>query len=383
MLSMEGLEYFKQMAELQADIIPGGVLYLIIEGDTFTWRKSSKALDLDLFQIGEKLNENSIAGRALKENRTITQNVPRSLYGVRLFTIAEPLVNKKGEAVGVFSIVMPRLHSVARAFGDFAPILTEMFPEGAFMYMTDLQKIAYKQSSTKFDIPSLGIGYEFDDDFIANRVIKSKQPQLLELDSTKYGVYVTAISYPLFDEDHPNEIVATLGLITPKEIAANLRNMSSNLSQSVTGIASAIEQLAASASQIYENEQKLNDEIVQVTSLSEQINEISLFIKKIADETKMLGLNAAIEAARAGEVGKGFGVVAEEIRKLSEQSKSTVPKIKSLTDEIKLKVDTASKNSYGSLNSSQEQVASTEEITASIEKITALAEDLNNVAHKL
>jgi methyl-accepting chemotaxis protein len=41
----------------------------------------------------------------------------------------------------------------------------------------------------------------------------------------------------------------------------------------------------------------------------------------------MLGLNAAIEAARVGEAGKGFGVVADEIRKLPAESKSTVPKI--------------------------------------------------------
>lgn len=77
--------------------------------------------------------------------------------------------------------------------------------------------------------------------------------------------------------------------------------------------------MAASASQIHANEQELNIEIKDVISLSEEINEISSFIKEIADETKMLGLNAAIEAARAGDAGRCFGVVAYEIRKLSEQ----------------------------------------------------------------
>jgi methyl-accepting chemotaxis protein len=112
---------------------------------------------------------------------------------------------------------------------------------------------------------------------------------------------------------------------------------------------------------------ELNNEIKKVISLSEEINKVSSFIKEIADETKMLGLNAAIEAARAGDAGRGFGVVAEEIRKLSEQSKSTVPKIKELTDNIKSKVSEASERSQNSLASSQEQAAATEETTASVE----------------
>ena len=55
-----------------------------------------------------------------------------------------------------------------------------------------------------------------------------------------------------------------------------------------------------------------------------QINEVMDLIKEIADETRLLGLNAAIEAARAGEAGVGFGVVAQEIRNLSNDSTNLV-----------------------------------------------------------
>lgn len=383
MISIKALDHLKAMAELEADIIPGGVLYGVIEGDTITWRKASKAFDLDVLQVGDKLSSNSISGRAMKENRTIIENVPRSVYGTRLKSVAEPLVNDAGEVVGAFSILFPRLHPVVKAFGDFAPIMAEMFPEGAYFGLTDLQKIVSTQSSKKFEISSLRVGDTLSEDFISSRVIKTKKSITEEVDRSKYGVPVVITSYPLYDEDNADNIVATICVATPKEVAANLRDMSNNLSQGITGIAAAIEQLTASASQIHENEQDLNNEIKQVIGLSEEINEISSFIKEIADETKMLGLNAAIEAARAGEVGRGFGVVAEEIRKLSEQSKSTVPKIKKLTDDIKLKVDESSKKSQNSLASSQEQAAATEEITASIEEITSMAEELNKIAQKL
>ncbi len=383
MISINSIKSIKALSELQADVIPGGVIYLIIEGDTITWRKASKTFDLDIFKIGEKINTNSIAGKAIRENRTMVQNVPRSLYGVRLSTVAEPLVNDDGQAVGAFSMVFPRLHPVVKSFNDFAPILADMFPEGSFLYATDLQKIINRQPSKKFDMPAKTLGYVLKEDDVSNKVIKTKKYVSSELDSSAYGVPILITVYPLFDEDNSNEVVATLGVVIPKILAGNLRDMSVNLGTGLSGIASAVEELAASASNIHANEQELNREIKEIINLSEEINEVSAFIKKIADETNMLGLNAAIEAARAGDAGRGFGVVAEEIRKLSEQSKGTVPKIKQITERIKTKVEETSENSQNSLSSSQEQAAATEEITASIEEITTMSEELNKIAQQL
>lgn len=74
---------------------------------------------------------------------------------------------------------------------------------------------------------------------------------------------------------------------------------------------------------------------------AEKIEKASGMIQNIADQTNLLALNAAIEAARAGEAGRGFSVVADEIRKLAEQSNSFTKEIKDIITELKNKSQSA------------------------------------------
>ncbi len=380
MIHLSGLEECKVMMDIMANLIPGGILFGIIEDDTVVWRKSSDSFDMDILGVGYKLDRDSITMKAIRDKKILEQNVPRSVYGQRLKIVAVPIITDEDNAYGAISIAIPILHPVGASFKDFAPILVEMFHEGAFLYMSDLTKIAYSQPSKKFDVPLFAVGYELKDGDVAYQVVRTKKFAFTEVDASKFGMPVFVANYPLFDVDNKDEIVATLGIIMPKQTAATLRDMSKSLEDGLMGISSAIQQLAASATEIHTNEQVLNADIKEIINISDEINEVSVFIKEIADETKMLGLNAAIEAARAGEAGRGFGVVADEIRKLSAQSKSTVPKINRLTQDIKSKVEEASAKSKNSLDASQEQAAATEEITSSIEEITVMSTELGKIA---
>lgn len=123
--------------------------------------------------------------------------------------------------------------------------------------------------------------------------------------------------------------------------------------------------------------------IASVEGSANRISDASELISSIAGQTNLLSLNASIEAARAGDAGRGFSVVAEEIRKLSDESEQNVSTINSLLDELQANTRSAIDKSEmvkGFVEAQNESVAKTRE---SFEGIVAAIDDVNRAVSLL
>jgi len=373
------VEHFKEIAPMLVNLIPGGAIFGTTDLEFYTWKLASDVFDMPAFEVGKRFSAGGAAAEAI-ETKRLTTRILDDGQGGRVLVTTVP-VFEGDKVVGTFRVIQPRVNPIFPAFPDFAPIIAEMFPEGAYVWLTDTKKNVGLQGSEKFDIPQYKVG-EPPDPF-AQKIIETKKPNTMELDAKIYGIPILSMGQPLFDPDDKDKVVGAFGITIPKRHAQRLRNMSDKMEKNVNEIAAVIQQLAASASQIAANEGALNNSIAEIYQISEKIEEVLGFVTQIAAETKMLGLNAAIEAARAGDAGRGFGVVAEEIRKLSDQSRDTVVSIQQLTDQIKQQLEHARRVSEQTLRASEEQAAATQEIAASIQDLTKTAEKLDRVAQEV
>lgn len=123
---------------------------------------------------------------------------------------------------------------------------------------------------------------------------------------------------------------------------------------------------------------RIADLTKKLSKQSEAIGQITKVITAITEQTNLLALNAAIEAARAGEHGKGFAVVADEVRKLAEESKQSASQIVAITNEIQMDTRNVGDAVMEGLASVQDGVAKIYEAGDAFEAISSSVQDFTD-----
>ncbi|MDU4962567.1 MAG: methyl-accepting chemotaxis protein [Sporomusaceae bacterium] len=159
------------------------------------------------------------------------------------------------------------------------------------------------------------------------------------------------------------------------------------IQQQVQTIYAALEQAVAAVEELSASSQELSATSQQTTEMTrtttQEVNntaEIVGIIRRLAQQTNLLGLNAAIEAARAGEYGRGFSVVAGEVRKLATASQDSVGNIDGMLARFQRSVEQVRRTVEQTNRITQEQARATQEISKMLEDIQQAGRQLLLIA---
>jgi len=167
-------------------------------------------------------------------------------------------------------------------------------------------------------------------------------------------------------------------------IAGNAADKARQIHNRIKESQSSLTSAADSVLELSESMATANDSIGRVESCSDDINQILEVIRNVAEQTNLLALNAAIEAARAGEQGRGFAVVADEVRNLASKTHSSTEEIdsliSSLQQEVKMTVniiELGGERATTAINSTQTANTALQEV---VQDIADISDHINQVA---
>jgi hypothetical protein len=272
------------------------------------------------------------------------------------------------------------IHPVIEKIIDVAPYFGKGRKNGFMIGITDLEKtIRY--------FPNEVIDLKIQPNSILPKgdpmleVMKTGKSMEIRVDRELYGIPFKAIYIPI--RDNGRTIVGGMALGYELEIEEQVSNISEGLLESIENISSHINRILEGS----RSQESIGTNMVKTVQDSfnnyKKTDEVLNFIKMVSNQTNLLALNAQIEAARAGDFGRGFSVVANEVKKLGSSSAEAVNDVKVVLEDIK-KANQLTKDLVEKSKSiSSEHVIDIKEVFDAVQELNSLIISLKDLAKHL
>lgn len=178
-----------------------------------------------------------------------------------------------------------------------------------------------------------------------------------------------------------NEMVATV-----QEVAANATRAAKSAEDADVAASNGKQVTERAVAGINDLAQQLNeasDVMHLLENDSQEVGKVLEVINGIAEQTNLLALNAAIEAARAGEQGRGFAVVADEVRTLAQRTQESTEEIRSIIERLQNQSRNAVTVMNASLEKTQESVDQTAEVGVALQTIVMSITEITDMSHNI
>ena len=266
---------------------------------------------------------------------------------------------------------------IVQAFKKVAPYLNRLIQDDITVGIYDTKQLLLNIPGETFAL-DVKVGDPLAQGDIITDAQRENKDKIAMVPKELFGFPLIARAIPLHDEK--GKVIGGVGVGTSLQKSNELFLVADSLSAIVEETAASLEEIADSVTELANQMADASGIISEVIVGADEIGNISSVVRGISDQSNLLGLNAAIEAARAGESGKGFSVVAEEIRKLATNSKENVTQIDQVTKNIAQSIVRLNK-SFSSINEvTTNQAASIQEISATVQEISRNAQDLSGMA---
>jgi len=264
-------------------------------------------------------------------------------------------------------------HETLKAFHTIKNYITDMFEDEVSYAISDHEKYLLYMPTKNIN-PNIKAGDPVANGSASYESMSTGKVVRRVLAKEVYGFELMAVAIPIKDEQ--GRIIGCVSFGRSMEKYYKISNLSKTLSESLDEVAASVEQLSSGLQNVLSSNEIVVNDVTMANEEAKNTDGILKFIKSIANQTNLLGLNAAIEAARTGEAGRGFSVVAEEIRKLSNSSSESINKIESVLNKIQHSVE--------SINHNINEINEIFKVqTDAIQHINISLQDLNTAAKEL